>query len=253
MRRPLVAVALAVLAFALAALAPARAHDIPGESRIHAIVKPEGERLRVVLRLPLELLLNLDLPKRGPGYLDLPHVEGRTSQVVAAAVKDIVFSEDGKPLAPAHGQGRIALPSDKSFESFERAVESIRGPKLPPDTDVFWNQGYFDAYIEYPIRSAQAGFALDFNVSPGLRDRLKLHLRFIRPDGSVRAFEVATAGGQIALDPRWHQAAWTFVKAGFEHILDGVDHLLFLLCLVAPFRRIGWTLVGVITSFTVAH
>ena len=29
--------------------------------------------------------------------------------------------------------------------------------------------------------------------------------------------------------------------------------MLFLLCLVIPFRRIGWTLVGVITSFTVAH
>ncbi len=55
------------------------------------------------------------------------------------------------------------------------------------------------------------------------------------------------------LDPRWHQAAWAFLKAGFSHILDGPDHLLFLLCLVIPFRRIGWTLMGVITSFTLAH
>jgi hypothetical protein len=55
------------------------------------------------------------------------------------------------------------------------------------------------------------------------------------------------------LDPRWHQAAWTFVKFGFWHILDGVDHLLFLLCLVMPFRRVSWTLVAVITAFTVAH
>jgi uncharacterized membrane-anchored protein YitT (DUF2179 family) len=43
------------------------------------------------------------------------------------------------------------------------------------------------------------------------------------------------------------------VKSGFRHILDGLDHLLFLLCLVIPFRRVGWTLVGVVTSFTVAH
>ena len=55
------------------------------------------------------------------------------------------------------------------------------------------------------------------------------------------------------LDPRWHQAARAFVKFGFSHILDGIDHLLFLLCLVMPFRRVGWTLVAVITSFTVAH
>src|SRR5690606_4574816 len=38
----------------------------------------------------------------------------------------------------------------------------------------------------------------------------------------------------------------------FEHILDGVDHLLFLLCLVVPFRSVR-ALVPVVTAFTVAH
>jgi hypothetical protein len=86
-----------------------------------------------------------------------------------------------------------------------------------------------------------------------MRERLKLDLRYLPPGGAVRAFEIATGSGPVALDPRWHQAAWTFVKAGFEHILDGPDHLLFLLCLVVPFRRIEWKLVWVITSFTLAH
>ena len=36
------------------------------------------------------------------------------------------------------------------------------------------------------------------------------------------------------------------------HILDGTDHLLFLLCVVIPFRRLG-PLVVIVTSFTVAH
>jgi hypothetical protein len=56
----------------------------------------------------------------------------------------------------------------------------------------------------------------------------------------------------VRLDPRWHQAALRFVKAGFLHILDGTDHLLFLFCLVIPFRRFR-PLVMVITAFTVAH
>jgi HupE / UreJ protein len=43
-----------------------------------------------------------------------------------------------------------------------------------------------------------------------------------------------------------------FINLGFFHILDGTDHLLFLFCLVIPFRRI-WTLVPIVTSFTVAH
>ena len=39
---------------------------------------------------------------------------------------------------------------------------------------------------------------------------------------------------------------------GFLHILDGIDHLLFLLCLVIPFRRLR-PLVLIVTAFTVAH
>jgi hypothetical protein len=39
---------------------------------------------------------------------------------------------------------------------------------------------------------------------------------------------------------------------GFDHILDGIDHLLFLFCLVVPFRSF-WALVPIITSFTAGH
>ena len=42
------------------------------------------------------------------------------------------------------------------------------------------------------------------------------------------------------------------MKLGFCHILDGTDHLLFLFCLVIPFRRFR-SLVAVVTAFTVAH
>jgi hypothetical protein len=54
------------------------------------------------------------------------------------------------------------------------------------------------------------------------------------------------------LEPQWFHAAWRFVVDGFFHILGGVDHLLFLLCLVIPFRRLG-ALVPIVTSFTIAH
>jgi hypothetical protein len=56
----------------------------------------------------------------------------------------------------------------------------------------------------------------------------------------------------VRLDPRWHQALMRFVALGFWHILDGTDHLLFLFCLVIPFRRIR-PLVLIVTSFTLAH
>lgn len=234
-------------------VAPCAAHDIPDELRVHAFMKAEGERLQVLVRVPLALLLNLNLPKRGIGYLDLPHVQAQLPRAVEATAKGISFFEDGDRLAYSRGEARISLPSDKSFQSFEQALASIRGARLPDSTDVFWNQGYLDTAIEYPIRSARSGFAIDFDVSPGLRDRLKLDLRYVTAEGAVRAFELPTAAGRVLLDPRWYQAAWSFVQSGFDHILGGFDHLLFLLCLVAPFRRFSGYLVGVITAFTLAH
>jgi hypothetical protein len=243
--------AAAILAAAF--FSPVLAHDIPGELRLHAFAKPEGERLRVLVRVPLDLLLNLNLPKRGPGYLELAAAEAYIPKAVAAITKELLFFEDGRQLALARGEGRFSPPADRSFDTFERAHALVTGPRLPAGTDVFWNQGYFDAYLEYAIASPRAGFGVDFHIAPSLRDRLKLDLRFMPESGGVRAFEIPTAGGPVHLDPRWYQAAGSFVKSGFWHILDGLDHLLFLLCLVMPFRRLSWTLVGVITAFTVAH
>lgn len=230
-----------------------RAHDVPGQLRMHALVDTQGDQLRVAVRVPLELLLNVDLPKHGNGYLDLTHVDSAFPRAIAATARGLVFLQEGEPLALVRGHARIALPSDSSFQSFDAAQAAIRGPALPASTDVFWNQGYFDALLEYRIDPQRGGLGVDFHVSPGLRDRLKLDLRLTNASGAVRAYEIPTASGAIELDPSWYRAAWTFVGSGFRHILSGWDHLVFLLCLVLPYRRLNWQLVGIVTSFTVAH
>src|SRR5882724_3237794 len=152
MTRPLRALLQIAVGVALLA-APAGAHDIPDEMRMHAWAKPAGDRLHVLVRVPLTLLLNLNLPKRGIGYLELSQLDDGLRTAVAAIAKDLEFFEDGRRLALAAGEGRISLPSDRSFESYETALANIHGPRLPEKTDVFWNQGYFDAHLHYPIRS----------------------------------------------------------------------------------------------------
>ena len=94
-----------------------------------------------------------------------------------------------------------------------------------------------------------------FSIHPGLARlgvRVVTVLRFLPPGGAIRAFEFVGDPGLVRLDPRWFQAAGRFVELGFFHILDGTDHLLFLFCLVIPFRRLR-ALIPVVTAFTVAH
>ena len=63
---------------------------------------------------------------------------------------------------------------------------------------------------------------------------------------------ITSLSGQVPLNPTWFQASKGFIVLGVEHILSGIDHLLFLLCLIIPFRRIRG-LVPVITAFTLGH
>jgi hypothetical protein len=257
MNRGISKVALSVvfaLSLAMGAITSVRAHDIPDEIIIQAFVKPEGDRLHFLVRIPLIMLANINLPKRGPGYIDLTQVDPALQTAVEATSREIQLYENGTRLTPVRSQVRISQPSERFFETYEQALAHVEGPALPETANVFWNQGFFDAYLEYPIRSDQSDFSLDLQVAPGLSGRIAMLTRFISPGRPVRVYEIRPDTGRVALDPHWYQAAWLFVKSGFFHIFSGIDHLLFLLCLVIPFHRGNLKrLIPVVTSFTIAH
>ena len=103
------------------------------------------------------------------------------------------------------------------------------------------------------IRSARtAPISRCCGASTGSAAKSRPRCASCRPTGETRAFEFHGDPGLLRLDPRWHQAALRFVVSGFWHILEGIDHLLFLFCLVIPFRRLR-PLVIIVTSFTVGH
>jgi hypothetical protein len=117
--------------------------------------------------------------------------------------------------------------------------------------ELYWNQQLLDVLLEYPIQSDRSEFAIRLRVDR-LGQKVSTALRFLPPDGATRAFELHGDAGLVRLDPRWHQSALRFVVSGFWHILEGTDHLLFLCCLVIPFRRLR-PLIIIVTSFTVGH
>jgi hypothetical protein len=196
---------------------------------------------------------DIEFPMRATGNLDVGRAD-RTLRDAAVLwiANDLRVYEDGEPLpAPELVAVIASLPSDRSFGSYEQAVAHVTGPSLPPATEVHWDQVLLDAIFDYPIRSDRSRFSIEPALAH-LGLRVTSSVRFLPPAGPERAFEFSGNPGLIRLDPRWHQAALSFVKLGFLHILDGTDHLLFLVCLVIPFRRIR-SLVVIVTAFTVAH
>ena len=245
--------AVSALAIALLGFVRLGGHEIPMDVTVQALLKPEGQALHLVVRVPMRAMRDVEFPLRESGALDLARADHalRTAALQWIANGIALYEEDVRLPPPALRAVRVSLPSDRSFASFGEAAAHLTGPPLAADLELPWDQGLLDVWLTYPIASATSGVS----IRPGferLGIRVVTVLRFLAPSGAVRAFELGGDPGVVRLDPRWHQAALRFVELGFFHILDGIDHLLFLLCLVIPFRRLR-PLVLIVTSFTVAH
>ena len=241
----------------LAALAflglPAVAHNIPVSATLQMFVKPQGHTLQVLIRVPLTTYGDGEYPRKKGDYVDLANVDSSLHAAITVIVLETLKMYEGNQQLPAPKivSTRMSLESDRSFTSYDTALAHVTGPPLAPETDIFWEQGKLDALLEYPIQSDRSYFSMHAPF-----DRLAQHLnttvQFIAQDGVSRAYDLQGDAGLVRLDPNWYHATWRFVVMGFNHILEGIDHLLFLFCLVIPLRRIG-PLISVVTAFTVAH
>ena len=250
--RPAAAIALAV---ALVLAFPSRpdAHEIPVSVVVQAFVKPDADRLRLLVRVPLTSMRDVVFPLRDSVYVDLrasePLLTGLATTWIVHYVE--MFESDTLVGPGTVTATRIALPSDPSFIRYETALAGVHSPGLPAETALPLEQAMLDVLIEYPIRSDSSRISIRPELAHlGLRTTTVL--RFVPPSGNERVLQYAGDPGLVRLDPGWHQAAARFIALGFQHILDGLDHLLFLFCLVIPIRRF-LPLVAVVTSFTVAH
>jgi len=239
-----------VLACAAAGAQIAHAHEFKLDAVINAFIKIEPDNAQLVVRVPLYLFKSAKFPVNNI-EIDVDKSAPAIERALAAIQQDITLFEDERPLVASHATGRLSLPSDRSFESYENASSHLAEP-VERGTTIYIDQGYVDARITYPIGSADSEFSIRTTAGRELGDYLKVALRYMPPGEDGRAMIITSSSGTTALNPTRVRAASTFIGLGIAHILTGYDHLLFLLCLVIPLR--GWRqILSVITIFTVAH
>src|SRR5260370_911932 len=210
----LVALACAI-SYACVSPSPARAHDIPADVKINAFFKPAGDRLELLVRLPLASLIDTDFPMRG-AFLDLARADEPIHGGIKVWVTDnIDVHEDGALLEkPRIVAALVSLPSDRSSASFEAARAHVLGPRLASDLDLYWSQQLLDVLLEYQVRSDRSEFAIDLRVDR-LGGTVTTALRGMPPGGAVRPFAFHGSPGLIYLDPRWDHAVRRFQAACF--------------------------------------
>jgi hydrogenase/urease accessory protein HupE len=84
---------------------------------------------------------------------------------------------------------------------------------------------------------------------------------YVRDTKNVVTYDLDLVSGSAALDAQhpsfstrqsWGERFWEFFRLGAEHLLTGLDHILFLLALIAGSRRLR-EIVLAATTFTLAH
>ena len=241
------AVAASVAAFSAR---PASADAMPTNTIMNAFVKVEPKQIDLVVRIPVDLLRGLPFPRKGQQF-DLAASEPVMPLAVQVLSNGFVVLENNSPLSPMAARGRLSTDSDRSFEDYESAVAHVDGaPDL--NEQVLADQAVFDVHLTYPISSPKSLFKIQSQVAADLGDATKLLVRYMPLDEGSRAFIIPGGSEPMPLNPSWYTAAASFIELGIEHILSGTDHLLFLFCLVIPFRRMRG-LFSVITAFTLAH
>jgi hydrogenase/urease accessory protein HupE len=79
-------------------------------------------------------------------------------------------------------------------------------------------------------------------------------VRLERLDGTTQVTRLTPSDPSFVVEaaPRAMEVVRTYVVLGIEHILSGIDHLLFVLALLIITRG-GWKLVRTVTAFTISH
>jgi hypothetical protein len=168
-----------------------------------------------------------------PAYLELRQVEPDRFDVLWKV--------------PARGDLRLAL-----YVRFSSECEEIPHQRVVHHTD--------ESHIErWQMRCPRDLAGQEITVA-GLASTLTdVLVRLQWSDGRTQTIRLDAAQPSFTVEaipnssiPSWYQVAGVYTRLGIEHIVLGIDHLLFVLGLLLIVRTAGM-LLKTITAFTVAH
>jgi uncharacterized membrane protein len=240
-RRRALAVVVTVVGAVLLSAAPALAHGFSSVVFVDA-TSPERGHVRIELGLEYDLLVvsAADAEQDDPLFRD-----------------GTAAFDDGDPVAQAAAL-ETHVDSVLSYVS-ERFGVTAEGATCTPQKDG-------DFTIEQREGVPYVVVALDYGCPRASAHEVRSELfpddeGYVRGTKTIVTYDLDLRSGSAALDashPSFstHQSTgerfWEFFKLGAEHLYTGIDHILFLLALIAGSRRLR-EIVLAATTFTLAH
>ena len=270
------AIATALLLFAAASVGTASAHFLLNINIRVIHVEHLDEGLRLYIRLPMPFLVADKLgPARAGGirapapfttnvieggelmhYVDPDALEADPTGLGRIVAEGHRLAVGDQPLEPVVEALR-AYPAwtQPPFRTLQQARAALRGPPFPPDTPASYvGDTVIDVALFYAAPGPVKRYSLAGRLRPGLPGEGDLaNILLDHLDGNTQVHRV-----QGLLEEPYEvarsalAAAWSFVIEGIRHILEGLDHVLFVLCMTIGAWRIG-ALLWRVTGFTLGH
>lgn len=232
---------LAVVLLVLVLVSPAQAHGF--SSVVYAdVTAPSAGHVRVDLALEYDLLLysvgdtqdDDALVAEGQPAWDSADVPGMVSAVDDHADSVLAYVDD-----------RFGVSVDGTACPPTRVGDFTVEIRDVPYLHVTLDYACPDNATAHDVRSTL--FPDDEGYVTGTKTIVTYDLDFV--DGSAALDSSQTS---FSTDQSTSERFWEFFKLGCEHLLTGIDHLLFLIALIAGSRRLR-EIVLAATTFTLAH
>lgn len=241
---------------------------------IHVVHTSQG--LDVYMRLPTPLFLaglvgesdEDGIPKAAPftynrvesgtllHYLDLDAIRDAPLSFAYLAAEGQEFAVDGQVLAAEIVDvGLHPGLEQPPFASLEEARRSFEGELFPYDySEIYVGATVTDLLLHYRHNEPIDNYSYRSTFDPGLEGQENTANLFLDHfPGNVRVHRLTGLLHDPVLirNSEW-AAVSTFVGQGIVHILEGLDHVLFVLCLtVGAAGLVG--LLWRVTGFTLGH
>jgi hypothetical protein len=217
-----------------------QAHEVPDRVNINVFVKPEQDRLVILVRIPANALIDYLLPTLPEGnWVDLAHADSLAAQGANVWIADLLsFRENDKQLQrPQLVALRLSRVNDPAFRTFDDALARINGAPLSPETLALQEQLSVDAVLQTPISSPAARFNFEPRFAH-LGVVVETALTFLPASGGVREFRYQSDPPPFDLDVGGLSAVTRFAASGFDHFFAETDYLLLALCIALVIRSL---------------
>jgi hypothetical protein len=235
--------------FAAALVVPLRAHELPYD--VVAYVRVDPAAVHVLVRVPMSLLADARLPTRFGGYIDLPAADAPLAAVASEIARNLDLMHNGRPLPMPAATLAVTRRPDAAFDSYDAALARFSAPRLPADTPVDPGIASVDVRLEYPSVPADSRLSIRVNGFRARTRAVRMLVHDVRSN-AVRTFVMSGAPRRVDLEPGWQGVAPIFARLGLEQLALSTEHLLFLLCLAIPPRRVRNALLA-FGAFAAGH